>query len=320
MTAEITRLSETSRRRFARLLRTFGPWLVAAAILFAILRRVRPAEIAAAVRAGHVGRVVPVAAAYAILQLVTIATADWTLVRAILPRVRWRELAPIKAGATSVQSIAWVASQGAYAAWIVRKTGIGVRNAGGVFLAFALCDWTAGTLVLSTALWLARPAAPRVLYLLAPAAPLALLALLLIPRRRPLDPHGEAGVSRVLRAIPRRAYVASIAWRVASSSVVYSTTWAAMRAFGLHVPFGVVAAYVPLLLAIGALPISVGGFGAVQGAWLLFTPWAPAAQILGFQLAWNLLQMAGQVLRGLPFVRRVVVGVARGMSPPPQRS
>lgn len=306
---EITRAPETTRQRAARLARTFGPWLVAALIVFLILRRVRPAEIATAVRAGHVGRMVPVAVAFALAQLVMTSTADWLIVRAIVPSVRWRELAPVKAAVTTVQALAWVATQGAYAAWISRATGIGIRNAAGVFLAFALCDWTAGTFVISSALWIARPAAPRFLYFGAPVCFVLLVILLATLRRRPLDPHGEAGVVRVLQAIPRRAYFTSVAARVGSATVIFTTTWAAAQAFGMPIPFGVMAAYVPLLLAIGSLPISVGGFGAVQGAWLVFTPWAPAAQILAFQFSWNLLQMAGQIVRGLPFVKRVVVGV-----------
>lgn len=314
MSAEITRAPETTRQRVVRLARTFGPWLVAALIVLVILRRVRPAEIATAVRAGHVGRVVPVALAFAVAQLITMSTADWLIVRSILPSIRWRDIAPVKAGVTTVQSVAWVATQGAYAAWIARATGIGIRNAAGVFLAFGLCDWTAGTLVISSALWIARPTAPRFLYVGAPVCFVILVIMIATLRRRPLDPHGEAGVLRVLQAIPRRAYYASVLARAGSASVVFTTTWAAARAFGMPIPFGVVAAYVPLLLAIGSLPISVGGFGAVQGAWLVFTPWAPAAQILAFQFSWNLLQMAGQIARGLPFVKRVVVGVTGGGS------
>jgi hypothetical protein len=319
MSVEITRIPETSRQRVTRLARTWGPWLVAALIVFVILRRVRPSEIAAAVRAGHVARVLPVAAAFAIAQLIAAATADWLIVRSIVPHVRWRDLAPVKAGVSTVQSVAWVATQGAYAAWIARATGIGIRNAAGVFLAFALCDWTAGTIVMSCALWVARPTAPLFLYVGAPICFVGLVGFLSSLRRRPLDPHGEAGVVRVLRAVPRRAFYLSILARVGTATVIFTTTWAAARAFGMPIPFPVMAAYVPILIAIGSLPISVGGFGAVQGAWLVFTPWAPSAQILAFQFIWNLLQMAGQLARGLPFVKRVVVGVTKGMSHPPPR-
>jgi hypothetical protein len=316
MEVEPTRAIEAPRGRATRLLRTFGPWVIAGLIVFAILRRVEPAEIAKAVRAGHVGRVVPVAIGWAIAQLITSSLADWFIVRSILPSLRWRDVAPVKAGVSTVQSIAWVATQGAYAAWIARATGIGIRNAAGVFLAFGLCDWTAGTIVISGALWIAHPQAPRFFYWLAPLCFVGLISFLTWLRRQPLDPHGEAGVVRVLRAIPRRAFYLSIAARTATATVVFTTTWAAARGFGMTIPFPVVAAYVPLLLLIGSLPISVGGFGAVQGAWLVFTPWAPASQILAFQFIWNLLQMAGQVCRGLPFVKRVVVGVTSGATHP----
>jgi hypothetical protein len=53
--------------------------------------------------------------------------------------------------------------------------------------------------------------------------------------------------------------------------------------------------------------------GAVQGVWLLaFEPWAPGEKILAFQFLWQLMVGGSIVLRGLPFVRRVVAEIDEG--------
>ena len=80
----------------------------------------------------------------------------------------------------------------------------------------------------------------------------------------------------------------------------------------MPLPMHAIATYMPLILFVGALPINIGGFGAVQAVWLLFTPWAPGARILAFQFLWRLCLVGGLVLRGLPFLRGVLREIAEG--------
>ncbi len=68
----------------------------------------------------------------------------------------------------------------------------------------------------------------------------------------------------------------------------------------------VAAVHTPIILFVGAMPLNVGGFGAVTAVWLLMTRWAPGEQLLAFQFLWNLMLAGAIVLRGLPFVRGVV--------------
>ena len=93
------------------------------------------------------------------------------------------------------------------------------------------------------------------------------------------------------------------------------STWIAARLFGLDIPFTVMAAYFPVVLLVGAIPINVAGFGAVQAAWLLFEGHATGAQILAFQFLWTLSLAAVVVLRGLPFVKGFVDEIAQGRAP-----
>ena len=55
------------------------------------------------------------------------------------------------------------------------------------------------------------------------------------------------------------------------------------------------------------MPLSVAGFGAVQGVWVLaYEKWAPGEQILAFQFLWALMTAFAALVRGLPFVKGVL--------------
>jgi hypothetical protein len=86
----------------------------------------------------------------------------------------------------------------------------------------------------------------------------------------------------------------------------------AMRVFGLQVPAAAAAMYMPMILLVASLPVNVAGLGAAQAAWLLFLPWASGAQLLAFQALWHVMSGVGILVRGLPFVRRVVREVEEG--------
>ena len=97
---------------------------------------------------------------------------------------------------------------------------------------------------------------------------------------------------------------------MAQTAVWVFATWLAMGAFGLDIPLVAVCIYLPVIMFVGALPINVGGFGAVQAAWLLFAEYESAERILAFHFVWTLMVAAAVVLRGLPFVGQVLRDVA----------
>ena len=87
-------------------------------------------------------------------------------------------------------------------------------------------------------------------------------------------------------------------------------TWSA--AFGLTIAAWAFVTYLPLALLIGALPINVAGFGAVQTVWVFFfCEWESGARILAFNFLWTFLAALAVIVRGLPFVRGVVREVER---------
>jgi len=96
-------------------------------------------------------------------------------------------------------------------------------------------------------------------------------------------------------AVRPRAYAVSLLARIAVIAVYTAACWAAANGFGLALPFAAVCAYMPIILLVGALPVNVAGFGAVQVAWLVFDAWAPGEQILAFQFLWRLATAAGLI-------------------------
>jgi len=72
------------------------------------------------------------------------------------------------------------------------------------------------------------------------------------------------------------------------------------------------AAGLPVIYIVGALPLNVLGFGAVTAAWVaVFAPFGDGAAILAFQFLWQALSIAMTVARGLPFLPSVLRDIAR---------
>ncbi|MBE7481208.1 MAG: flippase-like domain-containing protein [Polyangiaceae bacterium] len=109
-----------------------------------------------------------------------------------------------------------------------------------------------------------------------------------------------------------RARLAQLGIRLCQHATTTSATWLAARWFGLDIPLTVMLSYMPVILVVASLPINVAGFGAVQGAWLLLSPWAPAERILAFSVVWQAVSALALIARGLPFLRGVLADIRAG--------
>jgi hypothetical protein len=134
---------------------------------------------------------------------------------------------------------------------------------------------------------------------------------LLLPRvLRPLvtDPQ----LLRAAVRVPAWAFAANLGLRtVHLANVCFCKVWAA-QAFGLAIPTSELWTYMPVILLVAALPINVAGIGALQVVWLIFEPWASGESILAYVFLWQLLFLVAIMVRGLPFLRRVLAEIAEG--------
>lgn len=302
-----------SRGRLLAFLRRFGPYLITALILFAILRKTSPSEIAAQMREGNALAMAPLAVGLMVALLLLAALWDLLVIRGSLGKPGYVDVLRGKAGTAVLMMLGYGFGHGAYGFWIARVTGCGARRAGGIVVYLVMSDLATVALGASLAMGVAGELVPAWLRWMAPAVGLAVLAAmiagpaLLGRMARPpafLDPW---------RLVPTWIGYAQVAGRLVNMALGITVTWLAARVFGVSIPFLAMAAYLPVVLVVAALPINVGGLGAAQAAWLLaFRPFASDAQILAFQLLWQVMTGLGLVVRGLPFVRRVLVEIGEG--------
>ncbi len=296
--------------RARKLLVRFGPYLISAAVVAAILQRYSVRDIAAAMQRGNAWALFPIAIAFSIVQILLVSAWDAIVLQSVLGGPKYWDVVRVKAGCAVLQSLGYLLNVGAYGTWIARATGSGARVAVALILFTAGSDFAAGAIVASFSTAFGGVPAGPVLRYGAPALALAVITLLLFPKRRSLDPDAEPTVSNVIRAVPRGRAALQIVARLTNAAWIIATIWMAMRAFGLAVPFGAAVAFVPLILFVGSMPVNVLGFGPVQGVWLLFARYADGPSVLAFQIGWNVALLVAYLLRGAIFVPRILREVA----------
>jgi hypothetical protein len=304
-------------RRWRVLLRRFGPYAIAGAALAAILSKYSIKDIFAEMQRGNALSLLPWAAVVLVVSLFLVSAADTLIIRASSaatgrPPAYWSVLMA-KAGCGLLGALGYAAGHGGYGVWIARKTGIGARLTGGVVLYIISSELLAVSFVASLAVFVGGAEAPSNLKITA-ATLVVLLSLFKIVG--PLLRGPRPSVFEPWRLVsPLRAVLQEVI-RIVQISILVMCTWFAARAFGMPIPAEVMASYMPLSLIIGSLPVTIAGFGAVQGAWLLLSPWASGEQVLAFSVLWQLSCMLVGFLRGIPFVRRVVAEIDEGARKP----
>lgn len=294
---------------FRRLL----PYVLTGAVVWAILRQTSLSEIATQMREGNALPMLPLAVVLMICLLVLAAGWDSLVIRGALGKPGYRDVLRGKAGTALLMMLGYGFGHGAYGFWIARMTGCGAKRAGGIVLYIIISDLAAVALASSLAMGFAGDLVPTWLRIAAPLIGAGVLfAIVVLPKllsrmKAPpawLDPW---------RLLPGWAGLTQIAGRMLNMALGIVMTWLGARVFGLEVPLFAMAAYLPVILVVASLPINVGGLGAAQAVWILaFREWGSDAQILAFQLLWQLMSGLGLVLRGLPFVRRVITEVGEG--------
>jgi len=301
--------------RLRKLATKYGPYVLTAIVVWAILRKYSVADITAAMSGGNAWPLFPIAIAFAITHIVVVSAWDTIVLEAVLGGPRYFDVVRVKSGCAVLQSVGYLFNQGAYGTWIARATGSGVRVAIGLILFTAGSDLAAGSLVATMSILSSRIAVPDVLRF---GAPMLFVSVLLVLLGQPREPFTLAtlderpGVLRVFRAVPRGRGATQLFGRIFNVSLIILAVYAAANAFGMRLPLRAALAYVPVIMLVGSLPVNVMGFGPVQGVWLLFTDWAPGPQILAFQILWNVAVLVANSLRGALFVPRLLREVAEG--------
>ncbi|MEJ7735658.1 MAG: hypothetical protein WKG00_41530, partial [Polyangiaceae bacterium] len=109
------------------------------------------------------------------------------------------------------------------------------------------------------------------------------------------------------------AALISVLGRGVNVALILGMTWLGARAFGLGIPASAMATYLPIILLVSALPVNIAGLGPATAVWVLaFERWVPGERVVAFQFLWQLAFGLGVVVRGLPFVRKVIAEIDEG--------
>jgi uncharacterized membrane protein YbhN (UPF0104 family) len=123
-------------------------------------------------------------------------------------------------------------------------------------------------------------------------------------RRRPLDAGGirQWPILRTFRIAPPRRYVQMVLLRAPMFFVSLCLHYFAAPAFGIHIPFVQLIAFLPVIFMIAALPITVAHLGTTQAAWIyFFSAYAAPEQLLAFSLAAHATFTVTRALLGVAF-------------------
>jgi len=303
----VQRHARTWRSRVLRYL----PYVVAIGVIFFILRQYSLESIVSEIKNGHALPMVPIAFVTYILSLLFVAFADRMVVNAEAPETapNYAGMLRGKAAAVVLHIVHYALGQGAYGTWIARRTAIGVARAGGLMLYIVASELCSVCLYASLVISIGRPAVPHALFYLVLGISGSLLAIVVLS---PLVGSNRFPFFGSWKRVGATRGVLQLMVRICQHATTTTGTWFAARAFGLDVPLGVMLSYVPIILVVASLPLNVAGFGAVQGAWLLLAPWAPGERILAFSVVWQAFSAVALVLRGLPFLNRVMREIREG--------
>ena len=211
--------------------------------------------------------------------------------------VPYRDLLPVRAASYVVGFFNTNLGRGAMAAYLSRRLHAPLLELGSTVIFLVLTEYT--QLVLWAMLGIVGFRADVTGGLLAVAASVAALWMIffLYTRlhvtptrlvRRALAPR-EWPIFRTFRLATLSRYAQVVLLRAPMFVVSLCAHYYAARAFGIHIPFGQMLAFLPVIFMLAALPVTVAHLGTTQAAWIFFfSQYASAPRLLAFSLAAHL--------------------------------
>ena len=276
-------------------LRVALPWLVAAGLLGFVFWRVDLRAVAAALAGARWGLYLAVASGFTLLWF----GLDSLVLARLLSRfhrpLTVRQVLPLRGASYLLMALSYDAAQAGLGLALHRRYGIPLLAIGGTYLFYYLIDLTTIGL-LGSAGAQALPGALGGALRIAVGALLgaALLALALLARwsRSPSErvPRAlrDSRLLATLRHARPRDVAEFLAWRTSFYLSFVAFVACSLPAFGIHVPLRALAALVPVVMSVSALPVTVAGLGSTQLAmWTLYRPFAEPAAILAYSVVYS---------------------------------
>jgi hypothetical protein len=286
-------------------------YALALAIVSFVLWHTDLAALGNALRSTHLALFASVSAALLILN----CAADVFAMQRTFGRfghyVEYRELFIVKAASYLVAIINYHVGQAAILGYLLKR-GVNLKRATGIMLFLMGINVLTLCLLAGVGTAVVPPeAAPiRTMMLLVAAGLLVYCALLALPPRR----IRENGVFAPLIEMGFEGHGYAAAVRLWHVAVLVLWHFFSLRMFAIEVPVSAALLFIPAYLAVGALPVSINGFGGAQlAAIVLFERFAPGAQagdrravVMAYSLATAGICLLTQAALGLLFVQKGV--------------
>ncbi len=295
-----------------RTLRIIAPWFVALAILGFLFVRIDAHSTWSALREADSARYLTTACAFSLLWLAIDAAVLMRVFSPLGAELSWLEMARERAATYPLMILSYHLASAALVARLATRTSTSLSRLGGGILLHYLVDLLAlAGISLVAASALSGPLASGLrplLGLLTLGAAGLLLAGRLARRHLQARPVVEA-LAALSSTDIALVLLGRCAWYASFSVFV----WATAPCFGLPFSLLDVAARMPLVLAISALPIAPAGLGTGQGAFLvLFEGLAPPPQLFAYALVFGATLIVLRIPLGVLALWRVPPAVAHG--------
>lgn len=252
-----------------RVLRRAWPWLMGLVILVAVATRVPLAEFRDAIGRGPHLALAVVNVVINVLVLGSDSLATWIGLIALRLRRPFVRVAVVRGATYLLFVVNYAVGQGGFGYYLYRSGVSALRSTGATL--FLIGTNLATLIVVTTAAWLVRGGAAGGAamwwILVASCAAFAIYLAMVarapgfLARREVLAPLFDAGL---------RGHALAVAGRLPHIAVIVLGHWAAMRAWGIAVPFAVGVTMMPAVVIASVLPISPAGLGTTQAAFVLF--------------------------------------------------
>jgi hypothetical protein len=264
------------------------------AIVAFILRRVPLSSLAGALDDANRGRFLALMIANTLFYFAWDTLVLTTVVSWFHGPVRYRELLPVRAASYVVGFFNTNLGRGAMAAYLSRRLRAPFLELGSTVLFLVFTEYTQLVLWAMFGLIGLRTEVSR--SLLAVAAAVAVFWLVV---RWLLVPRGWS-ISRTFRLATPARYGTIVLLRAPMFFVSLVLHYHAAHAFGIHIPFGQLLAFLPVIFMIAALPVTVAHLGGTQAAWIFFfSQHAPTPRLLAFSLSAHLVFTLTRALCGI---------------------
>ena len=310
-------------------LQNLVPWLIAAAILFYLFRKMPPAQVAASLKGVHL----PAFLGFGLGYFLVIGTLDTWILSKVLSRfavpVRFLELLPARCVSYLVSLVNYNAGQAGIAFYLKRTKGASLFKTLGSIFFVTIIDlyWVIGLAFLGTFLMKVEYAGIDVQSWVRRVTYVSLAGLFLhlafwrgwFGKLLPKAMHFKAGdwlrgrhLFQAFHHATLGDYFRIALLRLPIHATIISSFWLVVRLGGAEVAFRDIFASVPIVLLMGALPLTPGGLGATQLATVELLknhthppPGIPAAELLlALSLAWMALNYFLKAIAGLLMLRR----------------